>query len=301
MGKRGWKSARAKEARKLFYFLFVAIFLLGLGFFSGCQPQQAAKSGFEIGLISGAGYASEGQQLLESEPFKIGIELTNYDEDAKSGNICIFDDIADYYGGIMQRECSGFSVQGSTKMADKQIPGTQRIIFPQRGTSYSYEKIPAGFDFRPQITIEIQYMQNSLFTTTLTYPEPTEQSFAFGDKFLSLNIKKSVHASSADNYEIFLELRLSKLGNAVIESEGKNNSIRLILSAQPLSLNCQTSLQQFSQSALINLEKENFISCSALTTSREQTSIPFIINLRYIAKEERSFSIAVKKRGAEQR
>ncbi|MEM4318423.1 MAG: hypothetical protein QW244_00965 [Candidatus Pacearchaeota archaeon] len=284
---------RKEKIGKKFFLIFS---LLALTFFLGCAPQEEKKAGMNINLITGADYASEGKKLFEGEPFKIGLKISNWDPESRQGNICIYDDIADYYGGISQRECQTFLIQGSTTVNNQQVASEQTIIFP-KGGSYQYTNIPAHFDFSPRITIETQYLQDSQLSTSLTYPSPETESITLEDKFISLHIEKSIH-SAFDNYEIFLRIGISKKGEAVIESERKNNSLRFTISALPLSLTCVTNIQQFSQSALLNLEKENFISCSGLTISREQISLPLIINLKYIAKEERSFNVNVVKRGS---
>jgi len=271
----------------LLFSIFAIIFLVG------CQQQGQERVGFDINIIPGAGFVSGGENLLEGEPFKIGLDLVNYDAEEKKGNVCIYDDINDFYGGIQQRECKAFFVSGSAKVQEQQIPGEQKIYFPTAG-SYSYTNLPT--DFKAAITIETQYFQDAVFSQALTYPSPETETISFGDKFISLKAEKSVHASSQDSYEIFFKINLNKIGNAVIESENKNNTLRFSIAAQPLLFDCKTSKQQFSQSALIDLEKENFISCSALTTSREQESLPLIIKLNYVAKEEKKINVNIMKR-----
>ena len=178
---------------------------------------------------------------------------------------------------------------------EKEIqPGTQKIIFPKSGT-YSYQ-IPSEIpSFSVDLTIEANYLQQSTFYSSIDYPHPETKQYSFSDRFINIDVKKSVHARE-NQYEVFLDIDVRKSGDVEIEAERKNNSIKLQLSAHPLSFSCETVKQRFSQSVLIDLEKENFIRCSALTPSTEQTSIPFAIKIDYVAKEKKKITFNVKKR-----
>ena len=273
--------------KKIILLVFLAIL-----FILGCQPAKQEKSGFYIELIDGAGFISYGKTLLEGEPFRIGLKLINYDEEEKRGNICVYDNMNDYYGGI-QKECKQFYVAASSKTEKGEIPAITKIYFPSQGY-YSYVNLPT--DFSPEIYIETEYMQQSTFSSTLSYPIPETETFSFSDKFISLSIEKSVHLSES-GYEIFLRINLRKKGNISVEANNQKGKILFSLEAIPLVFNCQTQKQQFSKATMLDIEKENFISCSTLTSSKEQEALPLVVMLQYKAKEVKKIKINVKKRG----
>lgn len=294
------KKRRKKEKRKklsiiVISSIFICVFIFLIFLFSGCQPQQQTISGLHIEMKGGAGYIENGKELLEEEPFKVAFELRNYDEETKRGNICIYDNILDVLGGIQQRECKEFFIKEAFKKENQTIPGTQQIVFPSVGV-YRYVNLPYYVKTQPvELTIEINYLQDTLFVSQFRYPDPETEHYSFSDRFISLNAKKTVHYAD-QQYEIFFEIDIRKIGDAEIKTKGINNTINFFFSSQPIDFRCRTSTKQFSQSASIDLEKENFISCLALTYSTEQTTLPFAIRLNYEAIEKRKVNFVVKKR-----
>lgn len=275
------------KTKLLFFAILLAVILI-----LGCQTSGNRKEGFYIDLIEGAGFVSSGKTLLEGEPFRIGLKLVNYDEKEKKGYICVYDNMNDYYGGI-QKECKQFYVTGSSKTEKTEVPGETKIYFPSSGY-YSYNNLQT--DFGPEIYIEMEYIQDSIFSTALNYPIPETESFSFSDKFINIKVEKSVHQSE-NGYEIFLDLSVRKKNNVSVLFGGKDNSISLTIEAEPLTFSCQTQEKQFSKSIILDVERENFIRCSALTTSTQEESLPFLISLNYKAKEIEKIKFNVKKRG----
>jgi|GEM_PF-4780309 len=299
--KKGLKAGREKGEREekinsLSLLIALIVLPLTMLFLTvGCQPQQQQQSGLVLELLTGPGYVGSGKEILEDEDFRVGMELKNYDETNKRGNICVYDDIEDYFGGIHQRECQEFFVP-SAVIQNKSVssPGQQRIIFPKSGY-YSY-KIPTTIQSFPvTLTIEANYFQDSTFSSSLKYPEPETEQQVFSDRFLNINVKKSIHARE-NQYEIFMDISITKTGAVGIEAEGKNNSVRFQISALPLAFSCETAMQRFSQAAIINLERESFIRCSALTSTTEKTTSPLVIKASYVVKEKREIGFNVKKR-----
>ena len=267
----------------------IGLFLIFFISLSGCTTQQQQEKGIKIDLIEGAGYISNGKTILENELFRIGLKITNYDEKEKRGMICVYDDQNEYYGGI-GKECKEFYVGKSFK--DKEIvPSTVNVFFPEQGY-YKYIRLP--FDISPEIFLETIYNQDTTFTSSLTYPTPEIQSFSFSDEFLSLYLEKSIHTSE-QGYEIFLKIDIKK-NKEVNLSYNQQKGIFFSIEARPVSFNCNTPLKQFSNSAFIDLERENFIRCNAFTPSGNYESLPLQINLKYQALEKNKIKINVKKK-----
>lgn len=269
--------------------MFIFLILILIIFILGCQPAQEAEK-FDINLIKGTGFAYEGKTLLEGENFRIGLELINYYKDEKTGVICVYDNQHSYYGGI-ERECGNFYVSGYQQYEKEKKPGISKIYFPRDGY-FSYINLPV--DINPEIYIEITYPQKNQFVTTLTYPSPEIESFSFSDDTLSIHVSKSIHQASS-NYEILLEIKIEKRRNVNISIEEKSNFIYFNIEAKPLTFSCTSGKTSFIQSAIINLEKENFIRCKTLTNSMNQESLPLIINTNYKIKETKKIKINVKK------
>jgi len=272
---------------KILSFIVLSILVL-IMFNLGCQQQQEER-GLKIQFIEGAGYISNGKTLFEKEPFKIGLKISNYDENEKQGMICIYDDQNDYYGGI-GKDCKEFYVGKSMKNKET-IPATINIIFPEQAY-YSYINLP--FDINPEIFLDIIYNQDTKLTSLLTYPTPETQTFSFSDEFISLNLEKSIHKAE-NGYEIYLRIEIKK-NKEVNITFNQQEGLFFSIEAKPLTFNCNTAIKQFSNMAFIDIKRENFIRCVAFTPSESYESLPLQINLKYQAIEKNKIKINVKKK-----
>jgi len=272
--------------KEVYFLIFLFAFILTFG---GCAPQQQQQTGLSIEFMSGAGYITNGKTILEKEPFRIGLKIVNYDEKEKRGMICVYDDQNDYYGGI-SKDCKEFYVGKAVKNKEN-IPYTTQTFFPEQGY-YNYINLP--FDISPEIFIETIYNQDTMLTTLLTYPTPERESFSVSDEFITLNIEKSIHKAES-GHEIYLSINLRK-NKEVNISYNQQNTLFFSIEARPLAFTCNTPLKQFGNSGIIDLEKENFIRCNALTLTESYEAIPSQINLKYQAIEKNKIRFNVKKK-----
>ncbi len=72
--------------------------------------------------------------------FRVGLELMNKMDYTADGKVCVYDLLADDYGGIQGRDCKDFSIRGREEglLSEK-----QNLIFPSSGESYQYDYLPS--------------------------------------------------------------------------------------------------------------------------------------------------------------
>lgn len=161
---------RGKREKKERFLMLIAVVAICLTLFivsgqQGCEMPQlpgfpggagAEKTGLDFSLISGVGYLTAGKTFNLDETFFVGITIENYDEEAKSGIICIRDTVTDTFGGISSEgsgECKIFNVKAAEVMTEEakgffggtsqQVnPGKTEVYFPEMG-EYSFRDIPS--------------------------------------------------------------------------------------------------------------------------------------------------------------
>ena len=276
--------------------LLIIVLMFSLGQ-QGCQmPSQKEKlpTGLHTQILSGVDYISQGKQINVGDSFYVGFKLTNYDAKPRQGQVCIKDNLDDYYGGISQ-QCLPFNVNqaniitGTGKKTSVE-PSTIEVVFPQQGQGqYSYQNL--NVQLPATIYTNIVYTQSNTYSSTLSVPTPeTESQHLTSDEPVSVSVTKTIHSMS-DHYEIALEITLTKVKDVdVMSPDFKQKALLFGINALPLNFECKSQSQGFMNQALIDFNNERLIKCNAVTTSKEETAYPLQIRLDYGVVEHKTIN-----------
>ncbi|MGB9707911.1 MAG: hypothetical protein ACPLXC_01095 [Candidatus Pacearchaeota archaeon] len=280
----------------------------------GRGTTEAKKFGLDYSLVSGIDYLTSGKTVQQGESFYVGVRIENYDREARSGELCISDNVADTYGGISSQEdgeCKFFNVAAadvikkeSSGLFGKSIteeitPGKVDVYFPENGL-YSYSGLPSSQQPWPQMFyVSLRYRQKSQVTGTVSVPTPGYETIALIQEPapLVLGITKSVHRIQ-DAYKVDLEMRLAKSqqqAKILAYDFSQENITYFMTELAPQKLNCYLTSGEPIISK-VPIENERLIKCSSIMYlgSETQQSYPLVVTLDYGVAIEKSYPFGIK-------
>lgn len=275
---------------------------------------EARKYGLDYRLITGIDYLSEGKILQQGESFYVGVRIENYDSVARTGEVCLSDNVADTYGGISSQEygeCQFFNVAAadivkkeSSGLTGKRIteevtPGKTEVYFPRDGM-YSYSGLPKSQQpWNQKFYVTLRYRQTSRITGTVAVPSPSYEQILLAQEPapLTLAISKSVHRVQ-DAYKVDLQMNLmKKQQQAKIYSYefSQENVIYFIAQLSPQTLRCTLATGE-PISGKVAIENERLLKCSSLIylTGEVQQSYPLVVTLDYGVALEKQYPFGIK-------
>ncbi|MCX8193910.1 MAG: hypothetical protein N3G19_00915 [Candidatus Pacearchaeota archaeon] len=301
----------------IFIVLFIILLLIFVSGQEGCETsrssekQQAEKAGIDFNLITGVDYLSSGKILEQGENFYVGVHLENYDSKAKSGEICIYDDVSDEYGGIISDgECKPFVINAATiikkettelaskKIVEEIIPGKADVYFPEEGL-YKYYGLPSQkTPWQMTLFVSVRYRENSRITGSVKVPDPGYEQLSLLQEPAPLFVSatKSIHKQQ-DSYKVNLDVSLIKKAPFKIFSPDfkQENVTAFYLKLEPQPTQCfLTTGEPIKEKVFI--ENERLIKCSSLVhmAGELQRTLPLIIALDYGVAIEKSYSFGIK-------
>ncbi|MCL6500441.1 MAG: hypothetical protein K6T16_00180 [Candidatus Pacearchaeota archaeon] len=291
--------------------VIVAIFLtlLLVSGQAGCPQQTAKRTGVDYNLISGVDYLSAGKMLQQGESFYVGVRIENYDDKARTGQLCIRDNIADTFGGLPSEgfgECKFFSVRAAeivrkevSGLGGKQIkeevhPGIAEVYFPE-DAEYSYYGLPSLMKpYLGILFISLQYRETTRATGTITVPDPGQPVITQEPSPIKVSVIKSIHKRQ-EAYKVDLDINLVKQQQARIFSQdfSRENVTYFMAEMVPQTMQCKTTTGE-PVSGIIEFENERLIKCSSLVYSRgSQASYPLVVTLDYGVAIEKSYPFSI--------
>lgn len=298
-------------------FVLMAIILLLLFVCGqqGCEmPGQggteAQKTGIDYSLASGVDYLNAGKILQQGETFYVGVHIENYDKNARTGQVCIRDNVADNYGGISSSgdgECQFFNIRAADivkketqtftgkKIVEQITPGVSDIYFPQ-DNQYVYSGLPILMQaYNGQIVTSLRYRQTGQATATLTVPDPQQPSISQEPAPIMISVTKSVHKQQ-EGYKVDLEILLKKNPAMKIYSPDftKENTTYFNAEISPQTMSCVDSSGLPVQN-LVTIENEKLIKCSSIIymTGSASQSYPLVITLDYGVAIEKVYPFGI--------
>lgn len=271
---------------------------------------QAKESGVDFNLISEINYLTSGKILDLGETFFVGIKITNYDKQARSGTICIRDSLADTFGGISsdgRGECRPFNVKAAETIkqeskgffgseSEQLTPGITEVYFPN-DAEYSYKDLPVMQKPYPgKLFISVSYSEETKASGVVVVPGSKQPAITQDPAPISVAVSKSVHPMH-EAYKVSLDILLRKQQQqARIFSHdfSRENVTFFDAKLTPHTMECKTTDGK-SVSGLVEFENERLIKCSSLIylTGKEE-SYPLIIMLSYGVALEKSYSFSIK-------
>jgi len=290
---------------------FIAIMLIFSALFvisgqQGCEmgKTQAEKTGIDFSLVSGTDYLGTGKMLNLGDSFYVGVKLENYDKQAKTGMVCIRDNLADSFGGIRQEECRPFSVKAAEvkstetafgKTAEKLEPGTTEVYFPESG-DYSYRDIPTmAKPYSAELSVSVRYAATTVASGVISVPDQQQPSIAQEPSPITVAVTKSLHKIQ-DSYKVNLDITLRKQQDAKIFSADFSQENRTYFSAklEPQAMECATQDGQ-PATGYIEFGNERLIKCSSFVyLAAKEESYPLVITLNYGVSIERTYPFSIK-------
>ncbi len=287
----------------LIILLIVLVFVSGQ---QGCFQQSATegRTGIDYSIETGIDYLSMGKVLQQGDTFYVGVKIENYDEEPKSGQICIRDNIADGFGGISSDgfgECAFFNIKsadviekevsgfGGSKIEKQITPGKTEVYFPT-SDQYSYYGLPEMIKpYSGKLFVSLKYRETTQATATITVPG-TEQPILSQDPApITMSLQKTVRKKQ-DAYEVSLNIILRKQQQAKIFSSSfdQENVTYFMIEMIPQTMLCTVSGQPIT--GLIEFENERLIKCSSLIYNMGgQQSYPLVMTLDYGVALEKSY------------
>ncbi|MEM4153134.1 MAG: hypothetical protein QXK80_03420 [Candidatus Pacearchaeota archaeon] len=297
--------------------LLIFIVLIFVSGQEGCEmpgsseKTQAKKTGVDFNLITGVDYLSSGKIIEQGESFYVGIHIENYDSKAKSGEVCIYDDISDEYGGInSQGECKPFIINAATiikketsgmmgkKIVEEVTPGKVDVYFPEEGI-YKYYGLPSQkAPWQRTLFVSVRYRESSQITGSIKVPNPSYEQIALIQEPtpLSISVTKSIHKQQ-DSYKVNLDILLSKRAQSKIYSPDfkQENVTAFYLRLEPQQVQCFLAGGEPIRNTIF-IENERLIKCSSLVymAGELQQTLPLIIALDYGVAIEKSYGFGIK-------
>ncbi len=275
---------------------------------------EAKKFGLDYSLISGIDYLTSGKTLQQGESFYVGVHIENYDREARSGEVCISDNVADTYGGISSQEggeCKFFNVAAADvvkkessglfgkSITEEVTPGKADVYFPEDAI-YSYSGLPSSQQPWPQtLYASLRYRQKSQITGTVAVPSPGYETIVLSQEPapLALGVTKSIHRVQ-DSYKVDLEMKLvKKQSQAKILSYdfAQENVTYFMAEISPQRLNCYLTSGE-PVSGKVTIENERLIKCSSIMYlgGETQQSYPLVVTLDYGVAIEKQYPFGIK-------
>lgn len=295
--------------------LFIIVILIFVSGQEGCEMQgdrtEAKKTGVDFDLIKGVDYLSPGKIIEQGENFYVGIHLENYDSKAKSGEVCIYDDVSDEYGGIISDgECRPFTINAATiikketssltgkKIVEEITPSKVDVYFPEEGL-YKYYGLPSQTaPWQRTLFVSVRYRESSQVTGSVKVPDPSyEQIFLLQEPApLFVSVTKSIHRQE-DSYKVNLDVLLSKKAQSKIFSPDfkQENITAFYLRLEPQQVQCYLPTGE-PISGMVRIENERLIKCSSFVymAGEPQQTLPLIIALDYGVAIEKIYSFGIK-------
>ena len=262
----------------------------GIGGIGGGGKTEAAKYGVDFTLMPGVDRLTAGKTFFQGDTFYVDVLLENYDNEAKSGEICINDEIDDAYGGIPSNTCKSFNIAGATYIGDTVQPASARIIFPDR-EAYSYERIPVALSISANLNVVISYTQHSVIEGVVDAPSPETETLTLKQEAAPVVVTAEKSISSREgNVKATLKIGFTKQGDYNITSvDFKRKTIAFSYVLGNYGMECPDVQQGY-----FDFESTKFISCSALLP-KEQTTHFLQMTLDYGVKLSKKFSFTIKK------
>lgn len=271
---------------------------------------QATKTGIDYSLTTGVDYISSGKLLQQGETFLVGIHIENYDKQARIGQVCIRDNIADNFQGISSQgdgECQFFNIAAAqvvkketTSLMGKQItetitPGTTDVYFPQNN-EYSYIGLPSLLKpYDGLLTVSLRYRQISQATATVTVPGTEQPTISQEPAPIMVGVTKTVHKTQ-EGYKLDLEISLQKRQDIKIFSSDFTQENISYFNAEivPETMSCSTTAGE-PVHGVITIGNEKLIKCSSLVSLSGQASqsYPLVITLDYGVDIEKSYPFGI--------
>lgn len=282
------------ERSALIMILLASLLLMGqegcqqAGIGAGKVSTQAASYGLDFSLIPGVEMLSEGSKISLGDTFRIGMHIENYDKSAKSGELCIKDDIEDVYGGVKD-SCVLFNVREAEYDNGKIVKSGQKdVYFPSKG-EYSYHDFP--ITQQVNLFVTAKYTQHSVVQGSVRVPEPMTEAVSLTQlpEVISVSVEKTV-SSREDGYKANMAVTFTKkLSNAEIFTPDFKRK-GLIFNPQLSNYMVDCGLQQNT----VDIENTRLIKCFAFLP-KEQLTYPLLLNMDYGVSLKKEFTFMIQK------
>jgi len=250
---------------------------------------QASSYGVDFDLQTGLDKLSAGKNILLGQTFFVDVLIENYDSDAKSGQVCIRDDIDDAYGGV-QDSCQQFKIPAASYIGDTlESPSSIDVAFPAGGAYTKYTGLPIDTDANLYVTIS--YGQHSVYSAAIKVPSPEQETVTVQGKPspIQVSIEKTISGTEAGSMAN-LKIGFTTQGNYNVSSaDFKRDGVAFSTNFGQYTLNCPSI-----EGGFIEFKNTKFISCSA-SLPREQITHPLLITLDYGVKLSKQYSFKIKK------
>jgi len=280
-------------------FLILAILLVvsgaeqcpqgGIGGIGGGGKTQAVSYGVDFDMQTGIDKLSAGKTLLLGDTFFADILIENFDSEAKSGTVCIRDNIDDAYGGL-QDSCKAFQIQAASYLGDTlESPASISVTFPEGGNYAKYTGFPIDTDAKLYVTIS--YSQHSVYSAAIKAPLPEKETVTVQGKPspIKISIEKTI-SGREEGSKANLKIGFTKQGTYNISSaDFKKEGFAFSTNFGQYTLSCSSI-----EGGFIEFKNTKFISCSA-SLPREQITHPLLITLDYGVRLSKEYSFKIQK------
>lgn len=139
------------------------VFIVACTNFGNRGDQGTNVGGVDMRFLSGYSPDVFRNVPANTPIFRVGLELMNKMDYTVDGKVCVYDLLADDYGGIQGRDCKDFSIRGREEglLAEK-----QNIIFPSIEDSYQYDNLPPLIE-DTEIFAEVSYKVDTEVRATI--------------------------------------------------------------------------------------------------------------------------------------
>lgn len=167
-------------------------------------------------------------ELYESQNFRVGLNLKNYDTSKKSVFVCIYDELSDFFSGVPRDMCKTVSLGAAELSGEKILPSDKRIYFPAEDDFYTYESIKGSMS--TSIFAEANYEHKTIANSQICIKKDIElvvddarcadnyqEQIENNDAPVKItNLKKTVFNTGKNKVALSLRFDVSNVGSGVV-------------------------------------------------------------------------------------
>ncbi len=125
---------------------FKVIFLLSIFLIiaASCQQTGTSSGKNDVVIFEFMPNLPPQDNIYEDQPFRVGLNVVNFEEDRKEVEVCVSDILGDFVSGIPRDVCSPLLLKPAYKSGDELIGWEESIYFPDKEQFYKYIDVNEG-------------------------------------------------------------------------------------------------------------------------------------------------------------
>lgn len=208
------------------------------------------------------------QELSESQSFRIGLNVKNYDTAKKDVLICAWDELGDVFEGIPENSCESVKLEAAELSGENILPTDQKAYFPDKESFYSYKKLTDNM--KTTVFADVSYNHKTKGTAQICIKKdidtetPGVTCDATSNEEISntagpiqiSNLKKIIFPVSGGKVNVQLQFSVSNVGSGKVINK---NTVKSKEDLEPL-VNLNVNLPGLTNNFKCNPTKDNKIS-----------------------------------------